>query len=324
MKKAISAVLAATLLLAACTTPGGGGGGAAFPSSTINLTVAFGAGGGTDLTARAFQAAGSQYFNDQPITVSNVTGGGGATWYSQGHLQDADGYEVTVVTVEIVTLPLLQDVPFTPDDYRYVVMMNFPAAAITVHADSPWYTLQDLLDEAAENPSQIRVGNSGVNAIWDLHTHALSQAAGVSFNHIPYEGAAPAVVALMAGEIDAVAVSAAEVSTQVLDGTFRLLAVAASERLDSFPDVPTHGELGLDVPNIGGWRGLALPAGASDEVVAEFEARAAQVIASQEFNDIMSGADLTVNFLGSADFTAYVQEQQAFFADMIEELGLRE
>jgi len=294
-----------------------------FPTRAINMTVAFGAGGGTDLAARAFQAVAPEFFNGQSFVVNNVTGGGGATWYSQGHLQNADGYEVTIATVEIVTLPLLQDVPFATEDYTYIAKMNVPAAAISVHSDSPWYTLEDFLEAAAARPGEIRVGNSGVNGIWDLHTHALAQAAGVTFNHIPYEGAAPAVVALMAGEIEAVAVSAAEVSTQVLDGTFRLLSVAAAERLPSFPDVPTHGEFGLEVPFIGGWRGLAVPANTPPEIVAEFERRATEVINSQEFIDIMTQQDLTVNFLNSADFTAYVREQQEFFSVMIEELGLR-
>ena len=347
MKKRLSALivlaLAFALVLAACTpdapapapaqqAPPAQQGAAAtpepaattFPNSTINLNVAFGAGGGTDLTARAFQAVAPQYFNNQAFTVSNVTGGGGAVWFSQGALQSPDGYEVTVVTVELLTLPLLQDVPFTPQDYSFIARLNFPAAAITVRADSDWETLDDFLAAAADRPGELRVGNSGVNAIWDLHTHALAQAAGVSFNHIPYEGAAPAVAALMAGEIDAVAVSAAEVSVQIDDGTFRLLAVAAPERLDAFPDIPTYNELGLDVPHIGGWRGLAVPAATPPEVVAEWAARAEQVVNNPEFINIMTQQNLTVDFLNTADFVAYIAEQQAFFTNLIQELGLAE
>jgi len=295
-----------------------------FPNSTINLNVAFGAGGGTDLTARAFQAVAPAYFNNQAFTVSNVTGGGGAVWFSQGHLQEPSGYEVTVVTVEILTLPLLQDVPFSPEDYTFVARLNFPAAAITVRADSPWETLDDFLAAAAANPGTIRVGNSGVNAIWDLHTHALAQAADVSFNHIPYEGAAPAVAALMAGEIDAVAVSAAEVSIQVEDGTFRLLAVSNSDRLEAFPDIPTYHELGLDVPNIGGWRGIAVPAGTPDAIVAEWGRRVQEVTSDPEFIEIMTAQNLTVDFMNQADFAVYVAEQYAFFTALIEDLGLAE
>ena len=296
----------------------------AFPTGPINITVSFGAGGGSDLTARAFQTVAPSFFNDQAFTVSNVTGGGGAVWFAQGGLQPATGYEITLATVELITLPLLQDVPFSIDDYRFFARLNFPAAAITVHADSPWETLEDFLAAAEANPGEIRVGNSGVNAIWDLHTHALAQAADVTFNHIPYEGAAPAVAALMAGELDAVAVSAAEVSTQVADGTFRLLAIASPERLDAFPDIPTYDELGLDMPHIGGWRGLAVPAGTPDDVVAELAARAAEVINSAEFQEIMTRQDLTVDFLDMDAFNAYIAEQQAFFSRLIEDLGLAE
>lgn len=341
MKKLIALVSASALVLAACAQPAPAPvqqppaetstndteayeAEIDWPTQTINMTVSFGAGGGTDLSARVFQGIAPQYFNDQNFTVANVTGGGGAVWFSQGGTLSPTGYEVTIATVELLTVPLLQDVVFTPDDYSYVALFNFAAAAITVPADSPFYSIEDFIEAARENPGEIRVGNSGVNAIWDLHTHALASATGVSFNHIPYDGAAPAVAALMGGEIDAVAVSAAEVSTQVNDGLFRILAVSAPERLEAFPDIPTYTELGIDLPYLGAWRGLAVPAGTPAEVVAEFSRRAEQVILSDAFYEQMTALDLTVNFMNTTDFTSYIQEQQAFFSNLISDLGLAE
>ena len=341
MKKLIAIAAVSTLVLAACAqpapapapspapgaeAPGDNGADTAaeieWPTSPVTLNVAFGAGGGTDLSARAFQAVAPQYFNDQAFTVVNTTGGGGAVWFTQGAIAEPTGYDVTISTAEIVTLPLLQDVAFNPEDFEHVALFNFAAAAITVPADSPFDTLEAFLDHARENPGEVRVGNSGINAIWDLHTHALASAVDVQFNHVPYDGAAPAIAALMGGEVDAVAVSAAEVSTQVNDGLFRMLAVSASERLEAFPEVPTYAELGINIPNIGAWRGLSVPSGTPAEVVAEFARRAEQVILSQEFYDIMTTQDLTVNFMNAEDFSAYVQEQQVFFANLVEEAGL--
>ncbi len=330
MKKLISAVLVSTLAVATMTGCGGKTGAtgadaaASFPEKTMNLTVAYNAGGGTDLSARAFAEVAPEYFNNQSFTVSNVAGGGGATWYSQGGKQTPDGYNATVVTVEVITLPILQDVAFSTEDYKFIARMNFPAAAITVPTNSPYNTLEEFLAAAKANPGTIRIGNSGVNAIWDLHTYALEQQTGTSFNHIPYEGAAPAVKALMSGEIDAVAVSAAEVSSQVLDGTFKILAVASPERLEAFPEAPTYDELGIEMPYIGGWRGIAVPKDTPDEIVAVYREKAAEVINSDKFKELMKTQNLTVDYLSGEDFEKFISDQQVFFADLIEKLNLKQ
>ncbi|MCL2853249.1 MAG: tripartite tricarboxylate transporter substrate binding protein [Defluviitaleaceae bacterium] len=295
-----------------------------FPTRTINITAPFAPGGGTDLSARTFQTVAPAFFNNVNFTVSNVTGGGGAVWFSQGFMQEPTGYEATQVTVEITTLPLLQDVPFTVDDYAFIAMSANNTAAISVLYDSPWETIEDFLEDARTRPGEVSIGTSGPNAIWDLHAHAVSQAAGVTFNHVPYEGAAAAIVALMGGEIDSVAVSANEVHTHVLDGTFRVLAVAANERLSFLPDVPTYQELGIPVPAIGGWNGMALPAATPPEIIQRFAELAEQVMLSDEFLELMERQNLTAVFMNHQDFTAFVREQSEFFSNLIVDLGLAE
>src|SRR5690606_36342581 len=105
--------------------------------------------------------------------------------------------------VELTMLPHMGLVRFTADDFVPVARLNADPSAVTVKADAPWQTLQEYLDYAKANPGKLRVGNSGTGAIWHLATEALSTKTGAKFNSIPYEGAAPAITALLGGHIEA-------------------------------------------------------------------------------------------------------------------------
>jgi len=109
------------------------------------------------------------------------------------------------------------------------------------------------------------VGNSGPGSIWHIAALSLEKAAGIKLVHVPFDGAAPAVAALLGGHITAVTVSPTEVKAGVESGQLRILAVMSDERTPLFPDVPTMKELGYDV-SIAAWGGLALPKGVDPEV----------------------------------------------------------
>jgi tripartite-type tricarboxylate transporter receptor subunit TctC len=118
-----------------------------------------------------------------------------------------------------------------------------------------------------EDPGKIGVANAGNGSIWHLAASALEEKTGVKFNHVPFQGAGPGVLALLGGHIDAVAVSPAEVSTYVASGKLKMLAVMADQRVKGFEKVPTLKERKIDL-SIGTWRGIAAPKNTPPEVVA--------------------------------------------------------
>jgi len=204
-----------------------------FPTKPITMIVSYAPGGGTDLTARALASAVEKHLG-QPIGVVNKTGGGGAIGMTEGANAKPDGSTVTFVTVELTTLHHLGLTPVNYKQFKPITQVNFDPGAITVRKDAPWNTLQEFLDYAKANPKKVRVGDSGNGAIWNLAANAVEKATGVEFTHVGFDGATPAVTALVGGHIDAVSVSPAEVLIQIKAGNLKMLGLCQVD-VGNFP-----------------------------------------------------------------------------------------
>ncbi|EAX48873.1 Uncharacterized protein UPF0065 [Thermosinus carboxydivorans Nor1] len=291
-----------------------------FPTKQIEIIVPYAAGGGTDQVARAL-ANSAKDIPGQPVVVVNKVGGGGAVGMSEGEKAKPDGYTVTMITVELVTLPHLGLAPINYQNFEPILRVNMDPAAVTVRADAPWKTLKEFLDYAKANPGKVRVGNSGPGAIWHLAAASLEQKTGVQFTHVPFNGAAPAVTALLGGNVEAVTVSPAEVSAQVAAGQVRVLGVMSDKRAKAVPDVPTLKEQGIDLV-IGTWRGLAVPKGTPAPVVKTLHDAFKKAMDSKAFTDYMDKAGLGIGYLSSEDYKASLKVENDNFKALIEKLGL--
>ncbi|MCM2675888.1 tripartite tricarboxylate transporter substrate binding protein [Alkalicoccobacillus plakortidis] len=311
--------LSTVLLLGACGGNGSSGESAEdYPSKNIEIMVPYSAGGGTDILARSFAELLKEDI-DQGVAVVNREGGGGAVGMQNGVSANPDGYTVSMVTVELLTLPQQGLANFTYDEFRPVVQLNEDPAAITVKADAPWDTIEEFLADAESNV--LDVGNSGSGAIWHLAAAGLAKEAGVEFNYVPYEGAAPAITALMGGHIDAVSVSPGEVETQVEAGNLKVLGVMADERLATHEDVPTLKEVGYDI-SLGTWRGLAVPTETPDEIVAQMEEYFIAVGQKDEFREEIEKLNLGYKVASGEEFLSLMESQDDLFSDLISDLGL--
>lgn len=288
---------------------------ASFPSNPIQMIVPFSAGGGTDVVTRAVADAAKNHFT-QPLVVVNKTGAGGAVGMGEGANAKPDGYTVTTICVELTTLPPQNLAPFTSDDFRPIMQINAEPAAITVAADAPWNTVEEFITYAKENEGKVQIGNSGVGAIWHLAAVAIEKAAGVKFNHIPYEGAAPAIAALLGGHIEAVTVSPAEVASQVEAGQLKILGIADNERSKVFTEVPTLKEVGYDVA-IGTWRGLAVPKDTPDEVMNVLKEGFGKAVQEQSFVSFMESSGLSIAILEEAEYKEKMNSENQFFKELV-------
>ncbi|MFD0682229.1 MULTISPECIES: tripartite tricarboxylate transporter substrate binding protein [unclassified Paenibacillus] len=293
-----------------------------FPKKAVTLIVPYAAGGGTDATARALAKSAEKHLG-QPITVVNKTGGGGVVGTTEGANAKSDGYTVTMATVELTTLPHLGLSPVTYENFKAVALINYDPAAITVRAESQWKTMKEFLDYAKAHPGELKLGNSGTGAIWHLGAVTLEKGAGVKFNHIPFEGAGPAVTALLGGHVDAVPVSAAEVKSQVESGKLRTLAINDSKPSDALPGVKTlKEETGLTVSVPGTWRGLAVPKDTPDDIVKVLTDAFTKGAGEQDFKDYMKKNGLGIEVKDSKAFTQHLKENHEQFGKLIPELGL--
>ena len=302
MKK--TALLIFTLVLVLCSVAF-----AEFPEKQITVVCPYAAGGASDTTSRIY-ASMLQKAVGVPVIVDNRTGSNGAVGMTYGAQAAPDGYTVSYMPAEISFNKLEGIGNVTPEDFRFLgIAMTIPAA-ITVKADSEWKTFEDFLKYAKENPGEITIGNSGSGSLWHIAAAAVEKACDIELEHIPYPaGASAAIAGLLGGEIDAVAVSGAEVSTYVADGQLRTLVVLGSNRCsaESLKDVPTTKELGYEVPAIEGWGGFAVPKATDDAVVAKLVEASKSAINSQEMIDLLASKGYEHVYKGGADADAYAK-----------------
>lgn len=292
-----------------------------FPSRPVELVVPFAAGGGTDALARAMSDASRKHF-PQPIVILNKPGAAGGIGLTEVARSAPDGYKLALVTADMVIIPHLGLTKTTYESFTPIIQLNADPSAITVSADSPYNTIEALLEAARAKPETMQVGNAGVGSIWHLAAAALEDKTGVKFNHIPFTGGNPAVLALLGGHIDAVAVSPAEVIQYVKAGKLKTLAVMADQRVKGFENVPTLKERKIDL-SIGTWRGIAAPKGTPQPVLDTLGEAFRKAAAEDSLKKFMDEQNLGYVVEDQKVFTAQIERDNATFKALIEKFNMK-
>ncbi|ATX64838.1 Bug family tripartite tricarboxylate transporter substrate binding protein [Roseinatronobacter bogoriensis] len=231
-----------------------------FPSRAIEYIIPFDPGGESDITAR-LQEPLMQEALGVNVNVRHQPGGGGAVaWSDFQSNAEPDGHEIIGInTPHIVAQPIQRaDAGYTTDGFDIITWFHLTPHVVVVRADSPFETLEDLIEFAGENPQSLTMGGSGTFTGNHLETLRLMELADIRVTYIPFTGTGPLPAAILGGHVGAV-MSNATLAVEMGDNV-RVLAVASEERLETLPDVPTFLELGYDV--VGGtYRGVAVPNG---------------------------------------------------------------
>lgn len=291
-----------------------------YPTHSVELVVPFQAGGGTDALARAFGESSRKHL-PQSVIVVNKPGASGSIGWADVANAKADGYKLSLLTADLTIVPHLGLTKLTYENFTPIARLNADPSAITVRSDSPYTTVEQFLDAARKNPGGMRVGNAGSGSIWHLAAAALEDKTGTRFNHIPFQGGNPAVLALLGGHIDAVTVSPAEVYAYVSAGKLKTLAVMADQRVKGFENVPTLKERKVDL-SIGTWRGIGAPKGTPPEVINVLRTAAAKTAAEPALREMMDMQNLGFAYADQDEFRAAIARDDAYFKALIAKLGL--
>jgi tripartite-type tricarboxylate transporter receptor subunit TctC len=286
-----------------------------YPSKNVDLIVPFSAGGGTDSVARTFAKSLEKQLGRSVIVV-NKTGGSGAVGMTAGATSKPDGYTITMITREIVSLPLMGLAQISADDFKLVQLVNMDPALLAVRADSPYKTVQQLIDDAKAKPGKIKFASTAKPNFYILTLENNQQ---IKFNQIPFNGAAEAIPAVLGGHTDFTIANPGELAAQVEAGQLRALAVMAPERIKSLPDVPTFKELGINVVS-GTWRGIAVPKDTPDAIVSTLEKACAAAIADPDFTGFMGKAKLGIYDLDSTKFKTYIDDDTKIIGDIVKNM----
>src|SRR5437868_12414253 len=303
MTKPIGKLIAAAFLLAACVAH------AQYPQRPVQLIVPWGAGGGTDATARIIAALLEKELK-QPFNVVNRTGGSGVVGHDAIAKAAPDGYTIGLITVEITMMHHVGLTSLKHTDYTPIGLVNADPAAINVRADSPYKSVKDLLAAIKANPGKFKASGTGQGGIWHLAIAGLLKQQGIDPNALPWvpsNGAAPGMQDMIAGGVEVVPCSIPEARPMIDAGKARALAIMDANPPAIYPNVPTlKNELGTDWA-IAAWRVIAAPKGIPADVQKTLAASLKKVYDSKEYKDFMASRGFGVVWAdpeGTAKFMA--------------------
>jgi tripartite-type tricarboxylate transporter receptor subunit TctC len=283
---------------------------AGYPNRPVTFVVPWGAGGGTDQTARIVASLMEKEFG-QPFNVVNRTGGSGVVGHSAIATAQPDGYTIGMITVEITMMHWQGLTELKSTSYTPISLMNEDPPGVQVRADAPYKDIKELSDAIkAAPPGKLKASGTGQGGIWHLALIGWLQAMGQKPDHVawvPSNGAAPAMQDLAAGGIDIVTCSVPEARTMIDAGKARSLAVMAAARNPQFPNVPTLKEgIGVDY-SVGAWRGIAGPKGLPPELAARLTASCQKAFQSKEFTDFMNARGFGLKWGNAEQFAAFME-----------------
>ncbi len=302
---------------------------AEYPEQPIQLIIAYGAGGATDLSGRALATALGPKV-DQPILPVNRTGAGGATGTASVAAAEPDGYTMVVARVGSHTVnPAMKDtLPYTLDDFSFVAVYEINPVACAVAADSDIDSMETLAARVNENPGTVSYSSSGVGSLLHIAGAMALRSFGVenpveAAIHLPMAGGGEAATAVLAGTADFICTNSSALSSFVANGQLRPIMVTTAEPVAGF-DAPTSADLGKpELESLVGWSGIAGPAGLPDEVIETWRGWLVEAIEDPGFQETMDRFGSIVDLKSPEDSVAFINEQYRIFRELVDELDMR-
>jgi tripartite-type tricarboxylate transporter receptor subunit TctC len=272
-------VIASVMLAALC----GGAQAQGYPDHSIKFIQGFPPGGNVDIIARLLGNEMSKRLG-QSIVVEGKVGAAGSLAAEMVAHSAPDGYTLLVLpSAHPAHGALARNVKYkVVDDFTWISVASFYPFLICVRKDSRFTSLKQLIDEARQHPGALKYGSAGVGSILHTTVELIANETKTKYLHVPYRGEAPAIIALLQGDIDFIAATTGPISQRIRSGEFRALAVTGKTRWRDFPEVPTVEEQGLPGFEVISWTGLAGPAKLPRSVVDKLNTEVRHAVAVPE------------------------------------------
>lgn len=295
-----------------------------FPQRPITLVNPYSAGGPADLIGRSVAEGMSQILG-QPVVVENRPGAATAIAATHVAQSEADGYTLLIAgsPTHVVTPAIQPDANYDGiNDFAPVSMVALVPNVLVVSAASGIESVEALVEKAGEAPGAIAFASVGQGSLPHLSSVLFQQETGVELTHIPYGGAAPAVVDLLAGNVNMGFLNAPPMMDYFSGGELVPLAVAASERAAALPDVPTMEELGYGTFEMSTWYGISAPAGTPDDVIAALDDAVAQAMEMPEVQERLTNQGVQLFYKSSDEFASYLASDAERMLQLLDAAGV--
>lgn len=316
-KAFVTGLVAGAAMLAAA-------GAQAYPDRPITMIVPWGAGGGTDATARIIASLMEKELK-QPVNVVNRTGGSGVVGHAAIAQAPADGYTIGMITVEIAMMHWQGLTELTPGSYTPIALVNADPAGVQVPADAPYKSVKELLAAVKASPGKFKASGTGQGGIWHLALAGLLRDQGIdpaSVAWVPSNGAAPGLQDMIAGGVQIAPVSLPEARALIEAGKVKSLAIMDPKPSALFPKVPTlKSETGSDW-TMAAWRGIAAPKGLPKDVADKLTATVKKVYDSKEYQDFMAQRGFGIIWAGPEDYAKFMAKSDADMGTVMKAVGI--
>jgi tripartite-type tricarboxylate transporter receptor subunit TctC len=295
----------------------------AYPSKPVRVIVVFPPGGGTDIVGRIVFQKVSEQLNQQFI-VENRAGAAGMIGAEYVAKSPPDGYTLMVYTqTMLVNAHLYRKTPYdTLKSFVGITPLTRLVSMFAVHPSMPVRNTREFIALAKARPGEIAYGSSGVGGVQHLATSLFASMAGIELNHVPFKGGAPAVVALMGGEIQAIITPIPEIFPHMKSGRVRIIAVSSGTRTKQFPDIPSIGET-LKGYDYSSWFGAFAPAGTPRAIVDRLNAEIRKAMADPAVAANLASQTLDPMPMSPEEFAGLLKSDYDKLGDVVRISGAR-
>jgi putative tricarboxylic transport membrane protein len=294
-----------------------------FPSKPVEFVVHVNPGGGTDVFARLItDILNREKIITQPMVVVSKTGGAGANAFNYVKGKRGEPHTVlTIATGSFLTATSRSDLGLGPENFTPLAFFARDPQGVMVLTESKYKTFKDLIEDAKSQPGGIvcavtSATGTGRQTLWRIERET-----GASFRFVTFKAGSEAVISVLGGHVPFTTENVSEAWAHIEAKKMRVLAVTTEKRMPALPDVPTLLELGYKI-EIGTGRGFGMPAGVPKEAVATMEAALKKAHGSAMWKEYSRNNMYEDRWMGSADFTRYLEEQRALVQEFIQSLGL--
>lgn len=295
-----------------------------YPVRPVRLIVPFAPGGSTDIMGRLIGQRLSESMGQQ-IVIDN-RGGAGTLIGTEIAAQSApDGYTLLLTNVAYAILPGLHGKKLPYDAHRDFVAMSLIAAqptVLAVHPSLPVRSVADLIKLAKQKPGQLSFASSGIGGIGHIAGELFKLTAGVSMNHVPFRGGGPAVVALIAGQVELGFVGMPTAMAQAKAGRLRFIAVTDGRRAAAQPDLPTIAESGLKGFQVENWIGTLAPAGTPQAIIDQWHGDLMKILQRPDVREKLESLGFNVLGQPPAEFKMLIERDIKAFARVIQQANI--
>jgi tripartite-type tricarboxylate transporter receptor subunit TctC len=290
-----------------------------YPNRTIRIVVPFAAGGTGDVLMRSLQEPLQRHLG-QAIVIENRLGASGSMGTQNVKSAPADGYSLLQVGNSTVTTPLMQKAAGydVTKDFTPVALVATTPMVFLINPVVPATNIAQLIAHAKANPGKLEFSSAGRGSLAHLATESFNQAAGISMVFVPYQGAAQAVTAALAGDVKVALTTPSDaINSFVSSGKLKMIAVSTPKRSPLLPDVPAIAET-LPSFNVTAWFGIAAPAGTPPDVIAKLNEAFNKSIAEPAMQAKLKALGMTPHPSNAGAFGEIMREDQKLWIRVVQ------